>query len=750
MQGTGNFTRAMRPSISSKLVSGVQGSVGKASLTRGIQNCSSRIGLLLAPPRALRDNGVRDIEPAIAVLDSPAVAPATVHTAEATVVETPSPVPATPATAHDTQEPGKGTVGSLMRSSVDKATLSSGSFDEVEFQEVPMQPGVWTDEGAATTLLTPVSTSPSTTQTPAANPTPNSSSVDEQDTPEALADVDSNSIAPGENWLGEQDDIVTISTAVLVGIVVATSVFTFDVAIQFIHDLPDIFSTNLGIGGGRATGFVFGETAIPFRCIMPVGAGVIVAALQSQGFSPPLKFLTRAIEGVVDDRKSYEVPASYGPVFRKALASAVTLGSGASLGPEAPSVELGANTAAVLAPKNLSKRRQRMLVAAGAAAGVTAAFDAPVAGALFAIEFVLKSSRLGLDRLSTSTVFVATSVAAGMENFLRTQGQVLGIKGAASHLVGRIPYFSVSHNLIFDVLQFSFLGLGCAGAAVALYEGVRVSEVALRPLPRWVSAPLAGLLCGAIALQFPQVQYGYVNLEEIFRDSTNMSPGSLLALLLAKVAATSVCVGGGLVGGLFAPSLFLGALVGDIMGHVLGPGAQVADNTTFVVVGAAAVLGAACRAPLTAMALMVEITRDTGLLVPLLAAIGMSSLVTDYLEGMFSRQVEGFLVEMYLKEKQMFWGAAAAESLLAQSPANAQNSSNTVESVMSITTNMYVRHTLPLEQARTAMRNKNTKAAVVVDDNFKVMGVIYLLEIEDEIVRRRLGDVPDSNFNRPS
>jgi H+/Cl- antiporter ClcA len=100
-------------------------------------------------------------------------------------------------------------------------------------------------------------------------------------------------------------------------------------------------------------------------------------------------------------------------VFRKAAASAITLGSGASLGPEAPSVELGANTAAVIAPQYLNKRRKRMLIAAGAAAGVSAAFDAPVAGALFAVEFVLKSSRLGLDRLSTSTVFVSTSVAAG-------------------------------------------------------------------------------------------------------------------------------------------------------------------------------------------------------------------------------------------------------------------------------------------------------------------------------------------------
>jgi H+/Cl- antiporter ClcA len=101
-------------------------------------------------------------------------------------------------------------------------------------------------------------------------------------------------------------------------------------------------------------------------------------------------------------------------VLRKAAASAITLGSGASLGPEAPSVELGANLAAVMAPKHLTKRRQRMLVAAGAAAGVSAAFDAPISGALFAVEFVLKSSRLGLDRLSTSTVFVSTSVAAGV------------------------------------------------------------------------------------------------------------------------------------------------------------------------------------------------------------------------------------------------------------------------------------------------------------------------------------------------
>ena len=103
---------------------------------------------------------------------------------------------------------------------------------------------------------------------------------------------------------------------------------------------------------------------------MPIVAGFLVAGLQNLGFSPGLKFLTRAIEGVVDDDKNAAFPKSYWQVFRKALASAITLGSGASMGPEAPSVELGANTAAVLAPKHLTKRRQRMLIAAGAAAGM--------------------------------------------------------------------------------------------------------------------------------------------------------------------------------------------------------------------------------------------------------------------------------------------------------------------------------------------------------------------------------------------
>ncbi|KAG2444864.1 hypothetical protein HXX76_001602 [Chlamydomonas incerta] len=574
---------------------------------------------------------------------------------------------------------------------------------------------------------------------------PNQGSIDMADTPEGLADVEVSSVAPVADWIKDQDDITTLTYAVLTGGLVAAAVFIFDVSIQTIHDLPDIFSSGLGIGGGRKTGLEIFGMSVPFRCVMPVAAGFAVAWLQGLGFSPALKVLTRAMEGVTDDSAKAMLPKSYWQVARKAAASAITLGSGASLGPEAPSVELGANTAAVIAPKNLSKRRQRMLIAAGAAAGVSAAFDAPVSGALFAVEFVLKSSRLGLDRLSTSTVFVSTSVAAGVIGFLRTQGQALGIAGAGTHLVGRIPYFSIQPNLLVDVAQFSALGLGCSVAAVALYEGVRVCEIALRPLPRYLSAPVAGIMTGVIAYRFPQVQYGYVNLEEIFRDSTGMSAADLTALLTAKIVATSVCVGGGLVGGLFAPSLFLGALVGDVMGHFVAEPWGLPDPTSLVVVGAAAVLGAACRAPLTAIALMVEITRDTGLLVPLLAAIGVSSLFTDYLEGIFSKRLEKALVELYLREKAFFW---AAHLVPLPDSAGGAGGVKTVEDVLGTRARLYVRHTLPLSQAKAAMAAKGSSAAVVVDDNFSPLGVVYLEDVEAELIRQRLLNEPDANFNR--
>ena len=98
--------------------------------------------------------------------------------------------------------------------------------------------------------------------------------------------------------------LLSLTYSLLTGVVVAAGVFLFDVSISYIHDLPDILSQTYGIGGGRAVGFPIFGLFIPFRCIMPIGAGIAVAALQSYSFSPTL-------EGVVDDHKEYAHPNSH-------------------------------------------------------------------------------------------------------------------------------------------------------------------------------------------------------------------------------------------------------------------------------------------------------------------------------------------------------------------------------------------------------------------------------------------------------
>jgi hypothetical protein len=175
------------------------------------------------------------------------------------------------------------------------------------------------------------------------------------------------------------------------------------------------------------------------------------------------------------------------------------------------------------------------------------------------------------------------------------------------------------------------------------------------------------------------------------------------------------------------------------------------------------------------------------LFVPLLAAVGVASLVSEYAEGIFSQQFEEALTNLYTRERMLFWGAASSSSPPGQltaggssqegstaaalggggSPGVAAPGSNTsssstgwsvalapqpqptVESVIATPAKLYVRHTLPLEQAKEALAARASAAAVVVDDNFTPMGIVYLEDIEAELVKLALLNEPDTNFDRP-
>lgn len=175
-------------------------------------------------------------------------------------------------------------------------------------------------------------------------------------------------------------------------------------------------------------------------------------------------------------------------------------------------------------------------------------------------------------------------------------------------------------------------------------SGPRLLRNSMKKLPQFFKPILGGLFCGAMGLVYPQILFfGYETLNTLLAN-TSMSLGLILTLLAAKILSTAVSAGSGLVGGTFAPSLFLGGMTGaafhNIVQGMLRMSAHsspffLADVQAYALVGAAGVLSALFRAPLTASLLLFELTRDYNVILPLMATAGVGSLVGDIVERAF-------------------------------------------------------------------------------------------------------------------
>jgi CIC family chloride channel protein len=304
----------------------------------------------------------------------------------------------------------------------------------------------------------------------------------------------------------------------------------------------------------------------------------------------------------------------------KVLGSAISIGSGASVGPEDPSVQIGSNLGSAVGQLlRMPDERTRVLVAAGAAAGVAAAFNAPIAGVFFAIEIILGElggSALGVVLLASVISAATTQAIAGPE-----------------------PAFSVPVYQYGSPLELPlYLGLGLlAGPLAALYVRLLYAAqdafAALR-LPFWGRPLLAALLVGGAGVFLPQILgVGYPAIEQIL--DGELAAASLLALLaLAKLLATPISIGGGFLGGVFAPALFIGAAFGGAYGAVtdrLLPGLDV-PQSSFAMVGMAAMLAGAVHAPLTAILLLFEMTNDYRIILPLMLAVAASLALSQRLQ----------------------------------------------------------------------------------------------------------------------
>ncbi len=303
-----------------------------------------------------------------------------------------------------------------------------------------------------------------------------------------------------------------------------------------------------------------------------------------------------------------------------ALASALSLGAGASVGPEDPAVQIGANIASMLGQwLHLTDDRVKTLVAAGAGAAIAAAFNAPIAGVFFALELVL--GEIGGNALWL--ILVSAVISSVFTQAVSGSAPAFQVPAYEFHSAWELPLYLL-------------LGL-VAGPVSAMYANLlyKMQDIyGSWHIPDWIKPATAGLVLGIASLVVPQVLgTGYGSIQVILNQN-NFTLGFLFLLAIAKLVLTPVSIGSGFKGGVFAPSLFTGAALGGAFGVAaayLFPGLGI-DPRAFALVGMAAVLAGAVRAPLTAVILLFELTNDYRIILPLMFSVAVSLLISQRIQ----------------------------------------------------------------------------------------------------------------------
>jgi CIC family chloride channel protein len=304
----------------------------------------------------------------------------------------------------------------------------------------------------------------------------------------------------------------------------------------------------------------------------------------------------------------------------KSLASAVCLGSGGSVGREGPIVQIGSALGSAMGQRlRMGEASLRLLVACGAAGGISATFNAPIAGVFFALELILRD----FEARSFGTVVLASVVAdiVGQDAF-----------GSAAFL--QLPAFQITS--VWEYPLYAALGLPAAlvgiGFIRTLYGAEDVADRLWRGRPEWLRPAVGGVLLGLLLLALPQLYgVGYPPLEKA--EIGGYAVAFLLVLMAGKLAATSLTIAIGGSGGVFAPSLFMGGMLGTAFGLVadqLMPGIA-GPPGAYGLVGMGAVFAAAARAPITSVLIMFELTGDYRIILPLMLAVAVSAGISSVL-----------------------------------------------------------------------------------------------------------------------
>jgi CIC family chloride channel protein len=413
-------------------------------------------------------------------------------------------------------------------------------------------------------------------------------------------------------WLAGPSGLLALALAIGIGAGLGAVAFRY-----LIEGFTYVFTGHDTYGfDGRVSNPLVPELGVWFLVLVPIVGGLLYGPLvdrfarEARGHGVPEVMLAVARQG-----------GRIRPIVAviKSVASALCIGTGGSVGREGPIVQIGSALGSTLGQITRSpEARMRLLVACGAAGGISATFNAPIAGVFFALEVILRdfeTRSFGAVVVASVTADVIGRAAFGSEAFLQLPKIGVGpVEGYPLYLV--LGLLAAGVGVVF--IRFLY---GLEDRADRLW---RISE-AWRPAA-------GGLLLGLLLLAVPQMYgVGYEVLEGAIAGKYALL--FLLALLVSKVAATSLTLSIGGSGGVFAPSLFMGAMLGSAFGlaaHDLLPGLT-GPAGAYGLIGMGAVFAAAARAPMTAILIIFELTGDYRIILPLMLAVVIATALAGRL-----------------------------------------------------------------------------------------------------------------------
>lgn len=491
------------------------------------------------------------------------------------------------------------------------------------------------------------------------------------------------------------NDVVTgLTLAIIVGAIAGLGAVGFR---WLISSVQTLFFSN----GAEYLGFM-GQYYI---IILPAVGGLIVGLLvrygarEAKGHGVPEVIEAAALRGGrIRPRVS----------LVKALASSICIGSGGSVGREGPIVQIGSSMGSTLGQwLGLSDEWVRVLLACGAAGGISATFNTPIGGVFFAMELIL-------GRFVT-TKFGYVVISSVMADF------VAHIFLGSQPSFDIIPYEMVSY---WEVLSYAALGIAAALAATLFIRVLYKLEDLFDAwhIPEFLKPAIGGLGIGLIGLySYDLLGVGYGNVFWVSHMSVDqallgeIALSSLAILLILKIVATSLTLGSGGSGGIFAPSLFIGAMLGGALGtvaHIFFP-SYIAPSGAYAMVGMAAVFAGATRAPFTAIIMLFEMTRNYTIILPLMIAVVISTVISRALnrETIYTLK----LVRRGVDLRQITRASPLREV--------------TVEEAMTRDFPT-VPPTMPIRELMTKLRRTGHHGFPVVNEKGELVGVVTIADVE--------------------